>query len=271
VTGGTCRALFIFAHQDDEYAAAPWLVEELGAGSAIACVYLTSGGLRVAPEVRDEESRRTLRSLGVPHEAIVFLANGNDRIADQGLAAQSIEGLAWLENWIAESGFVPTRIYAPSYEGGHHDHDAAHLIAAVIASERRLTEDAWHFAIYNAYRCPRPFFSTLKQLPTKERSRKPSMPRARRLALSVLCRRYRSQRRTWLGLFPGAFLERAVLARETVVRFDLARVMRRPHDGELLYERLFGLSYAGFEDRVAGLRSRLSLPRDVVLRERPVT
>jgi LmbE family N-acetylglucosaminyl deacetylase len=253
------RTLFVFAHQDDEYAAAPWIVEELSAGSAVACVYLTNGGLRVAPEVRDRESRSALRSLGVPNDAIVFLADGNDRIADQALAARSLDGLAWLESWIARSGFAPARVYAPSYEGGHHDHDAAHVIAAVIAADHGSIDDAWHFAIYNGYHCPRPLFSTLKQLPSTVASRRPRLPVGRRVELSVLCRQYASQRRTWLGLFPGAFLERVILAREAVVRFDVSRLMERPHSGELLYERLFDLSYAAFDARIAAVRSRLVL------------
>jgi LmbE family N-acetylglucosaminyl deacetylase len=257
VTSSGKRVLFVFAHQDDEYAAAPWICEEVAAGSNVACAFLTNGGFRVAPEVRDGESRTVLQSLGVPHDAIVFLTDGNDRIEDQALAARALDGLAWLEIWIAKSGFAPTRMYAPSYEGGHPDHDAAHIIAAIVASERGLLNDAWQFAIYNSYHCPRPFFSTLRQLPSNVTVRKAPMSPSQRFRLSLLCWRYRSQRRTWLGLFPGAFLERVVFASEGVALFDVSRLGRRPHAGELLYERLFGLSYADFERRIASLRRRL--------------
>lgn len=248
------RALFIFAHQDDEYAAAPWILEELRDGSAIACVYLTDGGSRVDPAVRDAESRSVLQSLGVAERAVAFLDDDRERIRDGELAARSEDGLAMVERWIARSSFAPTRLYSPSYEGGHPDHDAAHLIAAVVASRHGVLDDAWHFALYNAYRCPQPFFVSLRQLPATSPRRSASMTEALRWRLTFLCWRYRSQRRTWLGLFPGALLSRLILRSESVVRFDVARLDRRPHDGELLYERLFGLTYATFATHTKPLK-----------------
>jgi LmbE family N-acetylglucosaminyl deacetylase len=247
------RALFIFAHQDDEYAAAPWLREELQLGNDVACVYLTDGGSRVAPALRDAESRGVLHSLGVADEAIAFLSSGGARIPDGALATQSLDGLDMLQRWIETSGFVPNRIYSHAYEGGHPDHDAAHLIAARLAMQYNALDDAWQFALYNAYRCPRPFFTTLRQIPSVAPQRKAAMPLRTRIGLSWLCWKYRSQRRTWLGLFPGAFLERVLLGRESVVRFDLARLSQRPHAGELLYERLFGTTYEEFARDVHAL------------------
>jgi LmbE family N-acetylglucosaminyl deacetylase len=254
VTTAVRRTLFIFAHQDDEYAAAPWLREELRAGNDLACVYLTDGGSRVAPAIRDAESRGVLQSLGVADSSIAFLSSDGTRIKDGDLARQSTAGLEMLQRWIATSGFVPNRIYSHAYEGGHPDHDAAHLIAANIAAQYNALDDAWQFALYNAYRCPRPFFTTLRQLPSASPRRKAAMPLGTRFALSLLCWKYRSQRRTWLGLFPGAFLERVLLGRESVVRFDIARSLQRPHAGELLYERLFATTYDEFARDVRAIR-----------------
>ena len=247
------RTLFLFAHQDDEYSAAPWILEELAAGNAVACVFLTSGDFRSDPAVRDAESREALRALGVAAGSIVFLGGERGRIGDLELAARSPEGLAMLERWIETAAFVPARIYAPSYEGGHPDHDAAHAIAAAVATRRGAIADAWHFSLYNAYRCPRPFFSTLRQLPTSAAKRRPTMHRRTRFSLTMFCWRYRSQRRTWTALFPGALLSRLILRDEVVARFDVARLTKRPHDGELLYERLFGMTYEEFAARMARL------------------
>lgn len=250
-------SLFIFAHQDDEYAAAPWILEELRGGSAVACVYLTDGGSRVAPAIRDAESFSVLQSLGVSGDAIAFLRDDRGRIGDRDLPARSLTGLAMIERWIESTSFAPTRVYSHSYEGGHPDHDAAHLISAVVASRLGLLDDLWHFALYNAYRCPPPFFSVLRQLPSSAPSRRAQLPTGRRLSLTLLCRHYPSQRKTWLGLLPGAFVERALLARESVVRFDLERLGARPHDGELLYERLFEKTYDEFAREVVDLVSLL--------------
>jgi LmbE family N-acetylglucosaminyl deacetylase len=255
VSAASVRTLFLFAHQDDEYSAAPWILEELAAGNTVACAFLTSGDFRSDPAVRDAESRDALKALGVAAGSIVFLCSERGRIGDLELAARSTEGLAMLERWIETAAFVPARIYAPSYEGGHPDHDAAHAIAAAVAARFGVVANAWHFSLYNAYRCPRPFFSTLRQLPTAATKRRPVMhPRTRR-ALTMFCWRYRSQRRTWLALFPGALLSRFILRSEYVARFDVARLAKRPHGGELLYERLFGMKYEEFASAIAALSS----------------
>jgi len=249
--------LFVFAHQDDEYAALPWIFQERAGGAQIACLYLTDGAGRASAETRDAESRDVLRSLGIADDAIVMLSGGAKRIADLNLAAESLDALAAVDAWIEQTPFLPRRIYAPSYEGGHPDHDAAHLIAAVIAAERGLAGDAWHFSLYNAYRCPRPFFATMRQLPAPAPRRRAALSPAQRWNFAWLCWRYRSQWRTWLGLFPGAFYARAIAANETVVRFDFKRLTHRPHSGELLYERLFATSYECFEKQTRALRERL--------------
>jgi LmbE family N-acetylglucosaminyl deacetylase len=242
------RALFLFAHQDDEYAAVPWILEELSAGSEIVCLYFTDGGSRVAPAVRDAETRSVLLSLGVAGRSIVFLTTAKGRIGDLELAARSAEALDALERWMERSSFVPDRVYAPSYEGGHPDHDAAHVIAASIVRRRNIDAEAWAFSLYHAFGCPRPLFFSLRQLPSQAESRRARMPPATRWWAASLCWRYRSQWRTWLGLFPGALWERAILGRESIVRFDLERLSKRPHEGALLYERLFGMKYGQFAD-----------------------
>ena len=252
------RALFIFAHQDDEYAAIPWILEDLADGIAVACVYLTDGGSRVSAALRDAETRTVLRSLGVGDESIVMLQADRGRIADGELAARSLEAADAVERWIERAPFPPHRVYAPSYEGGHPDHDAAHLIAAVVASNHAVVPEAWHFSLYNAYRCRRPFFATMRQLPSEEAARRATMPLWTRWSTAWLCRHYRSQWRTWLGLFPGALYERAIVHRESVVRFDLARLHERPHPGELLYERMFGVGYDDFRERTRRISERLS-------------
>lgn len=251
-------ALFLFAHQDDEYAAAPWIAQERAGGTRIACLYLTDGGNRTAPGVRDAESRNALRELGIPPESACFLSDANGRIGDGALAREALRGLALVEEWLRHADFAATRIYAPSYEGGHPDHDAAHLIAAAIAAERGLVAGAWHFSLYNAYRCPRPFFHAFRQLPTAAPARGASLPPAQRRTALLLFRHYPSQWRTWAGLIPGALLERGILRRETVVNFDLARLRSRPHDGPLLYERMFGTTYPQFAQLVAPLAQRLA-------------
>jgi len=252
------RVLFLFAHQDDEFGVAPWIVQEIRQGSIIRCIYLTDGGDRWRPGVRDEESLAALDAIGVRSRFVTFVENGGERIQDRFLVFGLEEALAAVRYWLKDGAFFPDRIYAPSYEGGHPDHDAAHLIAAVIADEIGILEDSWHFSLYNAYRCPAPLFRTLCQLPSKCAYRASDLSFRERLDLTFLCARYRSQWRTWIGLLPGAILERVVLSRERVVRFDVSRLRMRPHPGPLLYERRFGMRYSDFYDSSRAFVERIS-------------
>jgi len=251
------RTLFVFAHQDDEYAAVPWILEERDAGSDIACLYLTDGASRTTAEQRDAETRDVLNELGIGAKSIVNLTVAGGRVADGRLAERSLDALTALESWIEQGKFVPHRIYAPSYEGGHPDHDAAHLIAAAVAARLGIAGNAWHVSLYNAYGCPRPLYATMRQLPTSSPARDAVMPSRLRWLTAWLCFRYRSQRRTWLGLFPGAFYARVIARNERAVRFDFSRLTTRPHSGELLYERMFGTNYAEFEEQTRSVRGRI--------------
>ncbi len=242
------RTLFVFAHQDDEYFALPWIYEELSEGAQLLCVYLTDGSRTAPAQVRDAESRAVLRDAGVPDSSIVFLETEIGRIPDQKLPEYALAAVNALERWMERNGFKPSRIYAPSYEGGHPDHDAAHMIAAVVSRKCGILSEAWHFSLYNGFECRRPFFATMHQLPTDEITRSTNLSFSMRWKMTNACWHYASQRRTWIGLFPGALYTRAIAGPERVVRFNLDRLRERPHEGELLYERMFNTSYEQFQN-----------------------
>jgi hypothetical protein len=61
--------------------------------------------------------------------------------------------------------------------------------------------------------------------------------------IALLARRYRSQRSTWLGLLPEAFVKLVLLRREVMQEATPEAVLRRPHPGKLFYERRFGVDY----------------------------
>lgn len=243
--------LYVLAHQDDEYGALPWMEDALRSGARISVVYLTDGGSRVAPEVRDAESRAVLLRLGISDEDIHMLSDGT-RIPDNRLAANAMRGYGLVRAWMEAHPGV-TAIYAPAWEGGHPDHDTAHAIAATLAAQHKLLKTSWQFALYNGYRCPGKLFRVLRQLPTSAeiRSRKHRGSDGFRYAIS--CRAYPSQWKTWLGLFPEAFVRRAILRREALVRMDDTRFRQRPHTGILLYERMFGTEYSDLSRLISPL------------------
>src|SRR6185436_745815 len=183
---------------------------------------LTNGGNAI---VRNRESIKALRTLGVTD--VRFLG---DDIDDGFLVEQLGEAYQRL------SAIDADVVYCLAFEGGHQDHDASHLAAAVLAARRNVP--CYELSLY---RSTRHFFRVFDG--TGERRRITLSESARALRL-VAC--YPSQWRTFVGLFPEAFLKLVILRRETVRRVDVAK-LTRPHDGPLLYERRFGFSFDRFE------------------------
>ncbi len=235
--------LFVFAHQDDEVGALPWIESEIAVGNRVACVFLTDGGARAMPGIRDKESLDVLTDSGVAAASIAFL--GDDaRIADGMLALNASHAVNLLRSWIDAQMPNVKRMYSPAWEGGHHDHDAAHAITLAEGARRGILAHCWQFHLYNGKGCIAPFFCVLKPI-----LREGISVRIVRYGLAdawryaTVCWRYRSQRRTWLGLFPELFVRRMLGRSDFVYSSDPAIVTGRPHAGTLLYERLFGVPY----------------------------
>jgi LmbE family N-acetylglucosaminyl deacetylase len=226
------HVVFLFAHQDDEIAAASRIRFVRARGDAVTCVYLTDGASAATASVRDAESRRVLASLGVGD--VRFLGS-RQRIADGALPEHFDRALALVESEVLAVDEVVTL----AWEGGHQDHDAVHLVAAVFAERRGVP--CLEMPLYNGHRTFGPFFRV--HHPLGEGWERRRISAREKLANALLCRHYRSQRRTWLGLLPQMLL---ASAREVTRRVDLRRAEARPHPGALLYERRFHYPYSRF-------------------------
>ena len=236
------HALFVFAHQDDEIATATRILHLLRSAWTVSCVFLTNGeGRRASSAVRDEESRQVLVRLGVDLTRVHF-EGSRERIPDGRLFEHLERGLELLENVAIEK---PDEVWTLAYEGGHQDHDAAHLIAVAYAARRGVP--CFEMPLYHGYKLPGPFFNTLAPL----RNGAPWIERKIGLAegfrIALLCRFYTSQRKTWLGLLPEALLRLALGRKEWTRAADIDRLKAKPHDGKLFYERRFGVSWEEFE------------------------
>jgi LmbE family N-acetylglucosaminyl deacetylase len=203
--------LFVFAHQDDEVAIATRIAREVAAGARVVCAFLTDGG---APAVRDAESRTVLASLGV--EEVIFVG-----LPDGKLVEHLEEAYRAIEHIDAEE------IVTLAWEGGHQDHDAAHLVALALAIARGVR--CLEFPLYHGKGWP---YRVLAPLRGGEVTRLSMRDAFRRAMLSW---RYPSQRRSWLGLW-WPLLWRW---NEVVCVASAERVLRPPHEGRLLYERRF--------------------------------
>jgi LmbE family N-acetylglucosaminyl deacetylase len=229
------NVVFVFAHQDDEIAFASRIRMNVGRGDRVTCVCLTDGASAVPASRRDEESNRVLATLGVPP-----LLVDRERIADGFLPEQMDRALAFLERAAIDAEEIVTL----AWEGGHQDHDAAHLIAAVFARSRGIR--CLEMPLYNGEGSPGKFFRVMHPVGDGWNARRLSV--RERIGDVLLTRFYPSQRKTWLGLAPLMLLGHP---RELSRVADLRRAAGPPHRGTLLYERRFRYRYARFAEEAA--------------------
>jgi LmbE family N-acetylglucosaminyl deacetylase len=223
---------FIFAHQDDEVALASRIRFEAARGNRITCLCLTDGAAAKPAAVRDAESRAVLARLGVEDFRV---APPHERIADGTLPEHLDAALQFVEAQMANVGAVVTL----AWEGGHQDHDAAHLVAAVFAARRGV--ECLEVPLYNGFRTVDPLFRV--NHPVGDGWQERRLTRREYVANVLLARFYPSQRKTWLGLVPLLLLAQP---RELTRAADLRRASVPPHPRPLLYERRFRYPYERF-------------------------
>jgi hypothetical protein len=226
-----------------------WLRELVSSGTDVACVYLTDGGFGgQAVECRERESLAALARLGVMQSRVRFL--GREHGIRDGVLPEALDR-AWhaLEAFVGEAGPYE-RIIVPAWEGGHQDHDATHLLGAVLGLRRGA--EVQQFPLYNGYRLPGPFFRVLHPLPANGPVSGYRAGWAERVGAVRLCFTYLSQWKTWLGLLPFFTLQMAfsgVFPRQPA---GLGRLSERPHEGALLYERRGAYAYSRFRETADG-------------------
>jgi N-acetylglucosamine malate deacetylase 1 len=235
--------LFVFAHQDDEVAAATRILLARREGKRVTCVFLTDGAFRVSAATRNEESRRALAKLGVTDLHFATFPDGN-------LPEHADAALAFLESAVPRANEVCTM----AWEGGHQDHDAAHVIALAFARRRGIP--CHEVPLYNGHRSPRTLFRVMHPVGSGWTTRRISL--ADGLRVIALLPVYTSQRKTWLGLLPESLLKLVIARHEYVREADARRVTARPHEGLLFYERRFGYPYERFTRAMAKLIASLS-------------
>ena len=232
------NVVFVFAHQDDEVGFASRIRYALERGDRVACVCLTDG---TSPTIRDEESKRALETLGV---APLIVAQ-HDRIADGTLPEHLERALTFLEDVAQHADEIVTL----AWEGGHQDHDAAFLVAAVFAQSKGIR--CLEMPLYNGENVPGSLFRVMHPVGGGWTARRIKL--RDRIRDVLLTRFYPSQRKSWLGLAPLMLLGRP---RELTRVADLRRAASPPHRGSLLYERRFHYPYARFADHAARFLQR---------------
>jgi hypothetical protein len=134
-------------------------------------------------------------------------------------------------------------VYCLAWEGGHHDHDASHLIAVAFATRRNVP--CFEMPLYHGHRVPGPIFRSFAPHGRGWTARRITMREG--LDVALLCRFHPSQRRTWMALLPEALLRLIVGRKEWTRPASIERLRAKPHAGRLYYERRFGVTWTEFE------------------------
>ena len=227
--------LFLFAHQDDEFGVLHQIEQEVKSGASVYCAYTTSGVRPGAnPKQRNAESRYVLESLAVDPKRILFLGETLD-IPD-GQALQHIGTLrTWLDTWAQHH--QPLRaFYVPAWEGGHPDHDVLHAVAVQVIQNGRLRSNVWQYPLYNSNGLKWGFFKVLTPLAMNGAVLRQSIPWPGRWRHLRLCLNYRSQAKSWLGLYPFVLWHYLFKGWQSLQQASITRLMERPHPGQLYYE-----------------------------------
>src|SRR5581483_5234458 len=230
--------LCVFAHQDDEYGVAARISRERREGRRVLCVFLTNGAASVPAAVRDAESRSVLLNLGVDEHDIHFV--GSEHCVPDGSLVDHLEAALTMLNHSLQQIEIG-EVLTLAWEGGHQDHDAAHLVAVAFAQQRGIP--CREYPLYRGNRYGQ-LFRVLS--PIRDGGAKTRLRFREALQASMLAWRYRSQRRTWLGLFGESFLKLVVLRREVLHDVDPARLLDPPHARPLFYERRFRFPWERF-------------------------
>lgn len=229
-------ALFLFAHQDDEFGVYHAIDLCVARGQRVVCAYLTRGAPR-----RNDESVAVLTAMGVARGDIVFAGDAL-AIDDGTLPAHLARAGEWIGRWF-DSFDAIGEVCVTAWEGGHHDHDALHALAVHAADSRALLPRLRQYSLYNGHRLPGALFRVLSPLAANGPAGVTRIPWPSRVRHLRQCLRYPSQRKTWLGLFPFVLLHYLVNGVQRLQPVSMARLDERPHAGLLFYERRFGFSW----------------------------
>jgi LmbE family N-acetylglucosaminyl deacetylase len=244
-------ALFLFAHQDDEFGVFQQILNEQQKGRMVLCAYLTDGATPgVRPAVRNAESLRVLAALDVPEKNVIF-AGEQLEIGDAALP-ENMPAVERCLRGILDS-YAVERIYVTAWEGGHHDHDALHAVTVRLCYALGRQAEVSQYSLYNGKNCPGPFFSVLRPLSENGIVEKKAISFKNRMRFLRYCLGYPSQRKTWIGLFPFVAMRYLFSPYQQLQGVSLERLKSRPHDGDLYYEKRKFFTWARMNELVNGI------------------
>ena len=230
------KIFYFFAHQDDEFGIFVQIKKEIKKSEKFI-FYLTSGTDKEIDKnklyIRDKESIKTLTSLGIKKENIFFIGRKLG-IKHNKLYLNAKKVTYFLENFISKTHKLGS-IYTHSWEGGHEDHDTCNLITRRIKKKFKI-KNCYQFSLYNAFNTSILFFKVFNPI-NKKNIKKISATIFDRILFIRLLFNYTSQIKTWIGLYPFIISHYFFKGFNYIEKLDNNLTIKRPHKGELLYEK----------------------------------
>lgn len=246
--------LFLFPHQDDEVPVFLEIATLVQSQQPLTIVYLTTGQSTTETcERRNRESLNVLEKLGV-HRSQVHFLGAPMGVAD-GSLQRHLEALRLAIIDLVKDSPV-TGLYMPAWEGGHPDHDAAHLLGLSLAKQWDCAPQSHQFPYYHGEGLKGMLFKTLSPLPQNGPPKTQKISAAKRFRFLGLLLAYKSQLKTWVGLGPFFVLHYVFEGTQLLQGISFGRVREKPHPGPMLYERRRFCTFDRFQQDTADFTNR---------------
>lgn len=232
-------------------------------GGQPICLYLTDGGAgRALPTVRNTESTAVMKQLGVPETDLHFIGT-EIAIPDGSLVHHLERAFAATIDICLAFGNID-RVVMHAWEGGHQDHDAAHLVGLAVAQHLGIAQGSRQFTLYRhdpESILPFVMFQPLKANGPVLATR---ISRPRLLHYMKLVTLYRSQKKTVLGLFPFIVWHYLRAGTQMLQPIRLSRIAEYPHAGNLLYEKRSSMTRRRFRELSDEFSCARVLPKQII-------
>jgi LmbE family N-acetylglucosaminyl deacetylase len=228
----------LLAHPDDDLFLRPLLLDER---VEHLVVYLTNGRVPgpTTPEQRQQEAHAALAEMGVDRIAWLGVEEDIDVYALIHQLEKAYSGLLSIVERVARI----RRVVTHAWEGGHPDHDAAHILAQALARRAGVERESVTLPYYRASTSGLAPFVVMATLPGNGTVHRRKLSWKEAWSIIWGMRWYPSQTIPLLGLGPGAVFKSLAGRALQLQALSASAAPERPHEGKMLYEKRNGITY----------------------------
>jgi hypothetical protein len=180
--------------------------------------------------IREFESKKMILSI-LPEARIEFLGRKFD--VEDLLLHENIDIL--FEYLNQELDGTCDQIISPHFEGGHIDHDSSSFLASHLA--KKIDAELLTFNLYSARGNYGPLYRVAKAFESPGTALKVGVLRHSYIYMIQIPFIYKSQIRTWIGIYPALFWRILVLRKFSLIQTPSFNANLKPNKGRVLYEK----------------------------------